>query len=100
MKYNFFEEKVNNAYEWFAFWGIWTLSTLIQSIFAPHNVIINGYCFHNLLWYVASIIYFIVACHYHWHYFEAYYHLHDINDMNNYTASLSRWIAERNRDLS
>ena len=87
---NFFEEKTYIYYEKFSFWVLATLFTLIQSTLSSYT----------LLWYIVGCIYFIFACYYHWHYFESYYHLHDINDMNNYTASLSRWIAEKNRDLS
>ena len=87
---NFFEEKTDIYYEQFSFWALATLFTLIQSTLSSYP----------LLQYIVGCIYFIFACYYHWHYFESYYHLHDINDMNNYTASLSRWIAEKNRDLS
>ena len=87
---NFFEEKTDIYYEKFSFWVLATLFTLIQSTLSSYP----------LLWYIVGCICFIFACYYHWHYFESYYHLHDINDMNNYTASLSRWIAEKNRDLS
>ena len=87
---NFFEEKTDIYYEQFSFWFLAALFTLIQST-------LSSYPF---LWYIVGCIYFIFSCHHHWHYFESYYHLHDINDMNNYTASLSRWIAERNCDLS
>lgn len=87
---NFFEEKTDIYYEQFSFWVLAALFTLIQSTF-------SGY---PLLWYIDGCIYFIFACYYHWLYFESYYHLHDINKMDKYTASLSRWIAEKNRDLS
>lgn len=87
---NFFEEKTDIYYEQFSFWVLATLFTLIQSTFSSYSI----------LWYVVGCVYFVFACYYHWRYFESYYHLHDINDMNNYTASLSRWIAEKNRDLS
>lgn len=87
---NFFEEKTDIYYEQFSFWVLAVLFTLIQSTFSSYS----------LLWYVVGCVYFVFACYYHWRYFESYYHLHDINDMNNYTASLSRWIAEKNRDLS
>ena len=87
---NFFEEKTDIYYEKFSFWVFAALFTLIQST-------ISGY---PLLWYVVGCIYFVFACVYHWLYFESYYHLHDINKMDKYTASLSRWIAEKNRDLS
>lgn len=87
---NFFEEKTDIYYEKFSFWAFATLFTLIQST-------LSSYPF---LWYIVGCIYFIFSCYYHWHYFESYYHLHDINKMDNYTASLSRWIAERNCDLS
>ena len=87
---NFFEEKTDIYYEKFSFWVLAVLFTLIQSTFSSYS----------LLWYVVGCVYFVFACYYHWHYFESYYHLHDINDMNNYTASLSRWIAEANHDLS
>ena len=100
---NFFEEKTDIYYEQFSFWVLATLFTLIQSTLVSTNcgsVIVNGYCFYNLLWYITGSIYFIFACVCHWKYFESYYHLHDINKMDNYTASLSRWIAEKNRDLS
>lgn len=87
---NFFEEKTDIYYEKFSFWVLAVLFTLIQSTFSSYS----------LLWYVVGCVYFVFACYYHWHYFESYYHLHDINKMDNYTASLSRWIAEQNRDLS
>lgn len=87
---NFFEEKTDIYYEQFSFWVLAVLFTLIQSTFSSYS----------LLWYVVGCVYFVFACYYHWRYFESYYHLHDINDMNNYTASLSRWIAEKNCDLS
>lgn len=100
---NFFEEKTDIRYEQFSFWVLVTLFTLIQSTFPSStggSLIVNGYCFYHLMWYITSCIYFIIACVYHWLYFESYYHLHDINKMDKYTASLSRWIAEKNRDLS
>ena len=87
---NFFEEKTDIYYEKFSFWVLAVLFTLIQSTFSSYS----------LLWYVVGCVYFVFACYYHWHYFESYYHLHDINKLDNYTASLSRWIAEQNRDLS
>lgn len=87
---NVFEEKTDIYYEQFSFWVLATLFTLIQSTLSSYP----------LLWYIVGSIYFIFACVCHWRYFESYYHLHDINKMDNYTASLSRWIAEKNRDLS
>lgn len=87
---NFFEEKTDIYYEQFSFWVLAVLFTLIQSTFSSYP----------LLWYVVGCVYFVFACYYHWRYFESYYHLHDINKMDNYTASLSCWIAEKNRDLS
>lgn len=100
---NFFEEKTDIRYEQFSFWALATLFTLIQSTFASDksgSLIFNGNYFYHLMWYITSCVYFIIACIHHWFYFESYYHLHNINKMDKYTASLSRWIAERNRDLS
>lgn len=102
---NFFEEKTDIYYEQCSFWALITLFTLVQSTFAPStsgSLIVNGHCFYHLMWYITSCVYFIVACIHHWHYFEAYYHLYNINniDMNNYTASLSRWVAEKNHDFN
>lgn len=95
---NFFEEKTDIYYEQFSFWALATLFTLIQATFASDmggNLIINGHSFYHLVWYITSCIYFVIACVHHWFYFEAYYHLRNTDDMNNYTASLSYWIGEQ-----
>ena len=92
---NFFEEKTDIRYEQFSFWVLATLFTLIQSTFPSST----GGSYH-LMWYITGCIYFIIACVYHWLYFESYYHLHDINNMNDYTASLSYWIGVQNAKYS
>lgn len=100
---NFFEEKTYNHYYWFSFWALACILTLIQSTFVSGtegSLIVNGHYFYHLMWYITSCVYFIIACAHHWRYFESYYHLHDINKMDKYTASLNHWIAEKNHDLS